>query len=86
MKNHDRRTFLTAALGAAASIPAWAQQPASGTPVPRDWSGQMPVHYPDPDIVAVDNRFRRYMIGNTTIRRIHTGTLWAEGPAWNGVG
>jgi gluconolactonase len=26
------------------------------------------------------------MIGNTIIRRLHTGTLWAEGPAWNGVG
>jgi len=26
------------------------------------------------------------MIGNTTIKRLHTGTLWAEGPAWNGVG
>ena len=21
-----------------------------------------------------------------SIRRLHTGTLWAEGPAWNGVG
>ena len=26
------------------------------------------------------------MIGNTPIRRLHTGTLWAEGPAWSGVG
>ena len=26
------------------------------------------------------------MIGNTPIQRLHTGTLWAEGPAWNGVG
>ena len=26
------------------------------------------------------------MIGNTPIKRLHTGTLWAEGPAWNGVG
>jgi gluconolactonase len=25
-------------------------------------------------------------VGNTPIRRLHTGTLWAEGPAWNGVG
>ena len=42
--------------------------------------------YPDPDIVALEPRFRKYMIGNTTIRRHHTGTLWAEGTAWNGVG
>ena len=42
--------------------------------------------YPDPDIIALDNRFRRYIIFNTVIRRHHFGTLWAEGPAWNGVG
>src|ERR1051326_6429068 len=79
----DRRSFLAAALGAASAIPAIAQQPAAA---PRDWSGQTPVRYPDPDLVAVDNRFRRYIIGNATIRRVYTGTLWAEGPAWNGVG
>jgi len=81
----DRRTFLTAALGAAATLPAFAQQqpPAAA---PRDWSGQNPVRYPDPDIIAVDNRFRKYMIGNTIMKRAHTGTLWAEGPAWSGVG
>jgi gluconolactonase len=53
---------------------------------PRDWTGRDPVRYPDPDIIALDPRFRRYIIGNTPIRRLHTGTLWAEGPAWNGVG
>ena len=26
------------------------------------------------------------MVGNTVIKRLYTGTLWAEGPAWNGVG
>ena len=54
--------------------------------MPRDWSGQQPLAYPDPDIVALDPRFRRYMVTNTPLRRLHTGTLWAEGPAWNGVG
>ena len=44
------------------------------------------VQYPDPDVVALDNRFRRYIVGNTVIQRLYTGTLWAEGPAWNGVG
>ncbi|MDH4064763.1 MAG: SMP-30/gluconolactonase/LRE family protein [Acidobacteriota bacterium] len=44
------------------------------------------MRYPDPDVIALDNRFRRYIVGNTTIRRLHTGTMWAEGPAWNGVG
>lgn len=80
----NRRSFL-AALGAVALAPAArAQQPASASL--RDWSGQNPVHYPDPDVVALDNRFRRYMVGNTTIKRLYTGTLWSEGPAWNGVG
>ncbi len=52
----------------------------------RDWSGQHPLQYPDPDVVALDPRFRKYMVANTPIRRLYTGTLWAEGPAWSGVG
>ncbi|MFB3828318.1 MAG: SMP-30/gluconolactonase/LRE family protein [Bryobacteraceae bacterium] len=52
----------------------------------RDWSGREPVRYPDPDVVILDKRFAAYRIGNTPIRRLHTGMLWAEGPAWNGVG
>ena len=49
-------------------------------------SAASPFQYPDPDIVALDNRFRRYIVGNTSIKRLHTGTMWSEGPAWNGVG
>lgn len=52
----------------------------------RDWTGKNPVRYPDPDIVVIDPRFAKYKLGNTPIQRLHTGTLWAEGPAWNGVG
>jgi gluconolactonase len=44
------------------------------------------VQYPDPDILTLDPRFNRLVVRNTPIRRLHTGTLWAEGPAWNGVG
>ena len=44
------------------------------------------MHYPDPDVIALTPAFRKYMVGNTVIKRLHTGTLWAEGPAWNGVG
>ncbi|MBD3308775.1 SMP-30/gluconolactonase/LRE family protein [candidate division KSB3 bacterium] len=44
-----------------------------------------PIRYHDPDIVALDDRFK-YKLGNTPIQRIYKGTLWAEGPAWNGVG
>ena len=80
----DRRAFLAAALaaGAGAAAPALAQ-PARR---PRDWSGDAPIRYPDPDVIALDPRFRRYVLFNTPIRRHYTGTLWAEGPAWNGVG
>jgi gluconolactonase len=53
---------------------------------PRDYSGTNPVRYPDPDIVTLDQRFRKYAIGNTPIKRLHTGMLWAEGCAWSGVG
>ncbi len=52
----------------------------------RDWSGQNPLRYPDPDIIALDPRFNPYILFNTPIQRLYTGTLWAEGPAWNGVG
>jgi gluconolactonase len=77
-----RRHFL--ALGGAAAA---AQNPqVSPVPTPRDWTNAHPVQYPDPDIIALDNRFRKYMIGNTVIQRLHAGTMWAEGPAWNGVG
>src|SRR5437016_4505426 len=97
----DRRTFLAAAIGGATAASAFAQArgqqqsaqqpsaqqpPVSSTPSPRDYSRLDPVQYPDPDIVALDDRFRRYMVGNTVIQKLHTGTLWAEGPAWNGVG
>jgi gluconolactonase len=34
---------------------------------------------------VIDKRFK-YKLGNTPIQRLYTGTLWAEGPAWNAVG
>jgi gluconolactonase len=53
----------------------------------RDYGpGAEPVRYPDPDLIQLDKRFAKYKIGNTPIQRLHTGMLWAEGPAWNGVG
>jgi gluconolactonase len=90
MATFNRRSFL-AAVGSSAVVPALAQTsepraPISPNATPRDWSNQQPVQYPDPDIIALDNRFRRYMVGNTVIKKLYTGTLWAEGTAWNGVG
>jgi gluconolactonase len=44
-----------------------------------------PVRYPEPDVISLDPRFK-YKLGNTPIVRLHRGTMWAEGPAWNGSG
>ncbi|HEY0962170.1 MAG TPA: SMP-30/gluconolactonase/LRE family protein [Pseudomonadales bacterium] len=94
-KPTSRRTMLTALAGAAAlplaarvlaQPPGTPQGPISPDPTPRDWSGQNPVRYPDPDVITLDPRFRRCVQFNSPIQRLHTGTLWAEGPAWNGVG
>src|SRR5438128_4564357 len=78
----DRRAFLTTALAGAAGLARVGAQ----APAQRDFTRQDPVQYPDPDIIALDPRFRRYIVGNTAIRRLYFGTQWAEGPAWNGVG
>ena len=61
--------------------PRWRLKPSRAISVPAP-SRQ---RYPDPDIVVIDKRFK-YKLGNTPIQRLHTGTLWAEGPAWSGVG
>jgi gluconolactonase len=55
-------------------------------PTPRDWTGLYPIAYPDPDIISFDQRFNSYILFNSPIQRLYTGTLWSEGPAWNGVG
>ena len=86
----NRRAFLAVAAGIATTTTTSRAQtpttaPVSPVPTPRGWNGD-PLPYPDPDIIALDPRFNRYVIRNTPIRRLHTGTLWAEGPAWNGVG
>jgi gluconolactonase len=75
-----RRSFLAAAgLAAAAAL--------GRSALARDYGPHAePTRYPDPDIVVLDKRFAKYKIGNTPIQRLHTGCLWAEGPAWNGVG
>lgn len=73
--NTDRRAFLTT-LASTAAASAFA----------RDWTGQVPERYPDPDVIALEPEFSRLIQGNSPIRRLHTGMLWAEGPAWNGSG
>ena len=71
-----RRAFLA---GASALV--------AGTALGRDYGPNAPtVRYPDPDIVVLDDKFKKYKIGNAAIQRLHTGLLWAEGPAWSSVG
>ena len=76
---HSRRSFLAGTLASAFLSPAAAH-------AQRDWSGKEPVRYPDSDILVLDKRFAKYRVNNTPIRRLRTGMLWAEGPAWSGAG
>jgi len=73
----DRRGFLAATAATLASTPLWARDYGPHAP---------PLRYPEPDVIILDKRFGNYRVGNSPIERLHHGTLWAEGPAWNGVG
>ncbi len=75
----NRRGFLAAASAMAATT---AMAPEAFA---RNFGNGEIVRYPDPDIVVLDPRFK-YKLGNTPIQRLYTGTLWAEGCAWSGVG
>ena len=48
--------------------------------------GAEPQRYPDPDIVVIDAKRFKAKVGNTVIKLLYTGCLWAEGPAWNAQG
>ena len=62
--------------------------PSTVTSPPRDFGpgGAPPVYFNDPDIITVDPLFGRYVQPNSPIKRLWTGALWMEGPAWSGVG
>ena len=62
--------------------------PSTVTNPPRDFGPNAPptTYFSDPDILAVDPQFNALIQPNTSIKRLWTGALWAEGPAWNGVG
>jgi gluconolactonase len=95
----SRRRFMQAVgtvAGTAAFAPnAIAQAPSGGpaepastvTRPPRDYTpGAPPVTYVDPDVITVDPVFNGLRQGNTPIKRLWTGALWSEGPAWSGQG
>jgi len=72
----DRRSFLTAAGGAAAA----ALLPGSANAQALPLGPLAGTRYPDPRIESLDRRFRS--IGNAAIERIATGFRWAEGPCY----
>jgi len=98
----SRRTLvhglaLAAGATAAGASDALAQQATPATPLgppsvvttpPRDFgpNGAPTTYFWDPDIIAVDPAFNDLAQPNTAIKRLHTGLLWAEGPAWSAQG
>ncbi|MBB5215417.1 SMP-30/gluconolactonase/LRE family protein [Parapusillimonas granuli] len=42
--------------------------------------------YPDPAVVALDDRFHRLVLPLAAVERIAGGSRWAEGPVWVGDG
>ena len=58
--------------------------PSTITSPPRDFgpNGAPTTYFWDPDIIAVDPAFNAIAQPNTAIKRLYTGTLWGEGPAW----
>jgi len=78
----NRRSFLAAAAAFTASASVHADDDDEYGP------NAAPVRYPDHRIVTIDDRFAKLKLGNTPIQRLYhsKNMLWAEGPAWNGVG
>jgi gluconolactonase len=79
---------LTPRAGMAQALPAGPATPSSTvTTPPRDFGpAAQPTTYVDPDVITVDPVFNSYRQGNTPIKRLWTGALWSEGPAWSGQG
>lgn len=55
---------------------------------PRDFSPEAPptTYFNDPDVITVDPAFDAYIQPNAAIKRLWTGAMWTEGPAWSAVG
>ncbi len=77
---------------AAQSQPRVTQPPQSAPTVisnpPRDFGPDGPptTYFTDPDVLTVDPAFNGLVQANTSIKRLWTGALWTEGPAWNSQG
>ncbi len=92
-----RRSLLATVAGAVVarrSMSAQSRQnpPASAPTVisnpPRDFGPDAAptTYFNDPDVLTIDRAFDALVQPNAAIRRLWTGALWAEGPAWNSQG
>ncbi len=78
----SRRTFIKAAAATANALTLTQSALAQS----RDYGPDAPPSpYPEPDVIVLNPERFTAKIGNTPIMRLHTGMLWAEGPAWNSV-
>jgi gluconolactonase len=77
-----------AATGALAQTAGRLGPPSVVTSPPRDFSprGAPTTYFSDPDILSLDPSFDALVQPNAAIKRLWTGALWAEGPAWNAQG
>jgi gluconolactonase len=98
IRDLSRRSLIAAAgVGAGAAIlprgvvaqaPPPAGPPTTTTNPPRDFSprGAPTTYFTDPDVITVDPSFNALVQPNSAIKRLWTGALWSEGPAWCGQG
>jgi gluconolactonase len=45
------------------------------------WYSAEPIRYPDPNVIVLDPRFQRIVLGQAAIERIATGFRFTEGMA-----
>jgi gluconolactonase len=84
MNSMSRRAILTAGAASACSLVLPTQR---ATSAERDWSGKIPVVYPDPAIEWIDKRFRQFGPPfQAAVERLATGFRFTEGPCWFGDG
>ena len=78
----SNRTSAQAAQGKPLSAPTVISNP------PRDFGPDAAptTYFADPDVLTIDPAFDGLIQANTSIKRLWTGALWAEGPAWNSQG
>jgi gluconolactonase len=76
------------ATGALAQGAGRAAPPSTITSPPRDFGpyAAPTTYFTDPDILVVDPAFETLIQANSAIKRLWTGALWMEGPAWNAQG